>query len=180
MFNSFQHAPSKNSKDSHHHLIHEENCLKILIVYDTTSAKRNTEKVAQAISEVLKAKGLDVDCTYVEDADPANVKNYDCVLAGSPTQAFMATRPIMQFLDQFAKNQFSGKTAAAFDTQLQTRWSGNAAKGIEKKLEKLGFKIIMPPLVTYVEGKMEEIHLKDGELEKAKKYAEDLANKLQK
>jgi len=38
--------------------------------------------------------------------------------------------------------------------------------------------IVMPPLVTYVEGKMNEMHLKEGELEKAKKYGEDLANKL--
>ena len=152
--------------------------MKILVVYDTTSVKRNTEKVAQAMSEVLKAKGFDVDCLYVNDVDSANVKNYDCILAGSPTQALMATRPITQFLDKLAKDEFAGKIAAAFDTQLQAWWSGNAAKGIEKKLEKLGFKIIMPPLVTYVEGKTEEVHLKDGELEKTKKYAEDLANKL--
>jgi len=152
--------------------------MKILIVYDTTSAKRNTEKVAMTIAEVLKAKELDVDCIYVNDADPANVKNYDGVLAGAPTQAFRATKPIMQFLDKLGKGEFTGKPAAAFDTQLQAWWSGNAAEGIEKKLEKLGFKIVMPPLVTYVEGKMEEIHLKEGELEKAKKYAEELANKL--
>jgi len=154
--------------------------MKTLIIYDTTSTQRNTEKVALPISEALKAKGHDVDCIYVNDADPATVKNYDLVLAGSPTQAFRATRPIMQFLDKLGKGEFAGKPAAAFDTQLQTRWSGNAAEGIKKKLEKLGFKIIMPPLVTYVEGKMDVIHLKDGELEKIKKYAEDLANKLQK
>jgi flavorubredoxin len=141
--------------------------------------KRNTEKVAQAISEVLKAKGHDVDCKYVSDVDPASVKNYDCILAGSPTQAFRATRPITQFLDKFARDEFAGKVAAAFDTQLQARWSGNAAKGIEKKLENIGFKITMPPLVTYVEGKMDVVHLKDGEIEKAKKYAADLADKLQ-
>ena len=153
--------------------------MKVLITYDTTSAKRNTEKVAQAISDVLKAKGHDVDCKYVNDVDPTSVKNYDCILAGSPTQAFRATKPIIQFLDKFAKDEFAGKLGAAFDTQLQSRFSGSAADGIEKKLEKLGFKIVMPPLVTYVEGKMEEIRLKEGELEKAKKYAEDLANKLQ-
>ncbi len=152
--------------------------MKILVVYDTTSVNRNTEKVAAAISETLKSEGLDVDCVYVNDVDPAGVKNYDCVLAGSPTQAFRATRPIMQFLEKLAKNEFAGKPAAAFDTQLQTRWSGSAAKGIEKKLEKLGFKIIMPPLATYVEGKMDVVHLKEGELEKTKKYAQDLANKL--
>jgi len=157
----------------------EENCLKILVVYDTSSVIRNTEKVAKAMSEVLKEKGFDVDCLYVKDVDPASVKNYDCVLAGSPTQWLKATRPIMQFLNRFAKDEFSGKLAAAFDTQLQRIMSGNAAKGIEKKLKKLGFKMVMPSLVTYVEGKnVYEMYLKEGELEKAKKYAEDLATAL--
>jgi len=150
--------------------------LKILVLYDTGSVNRNTEKVAKEMSEVLKEKGFEVDCLNVKDADPASVKNYDCVIAGSPTQWHKATGPIMQFLDGFAKDEFSEKLAAAFDTQLQMLLSGNAANGIEKKLRKLGFKIAMPSLVTYVEGK--EIHLKEGELEKAKKYAEDLANKL--
>jgi flavorubredoxin len=122
--------------------------LKVLVVYDTTSVNRNTEKVARAIGEVLKEKGFDVNCLYVKDVDLASVKNYDCILAGSPTQAFRATRPIMQFLDGFSQNEFSGRLGTAFDTQLQWRFSGNAAKGIEKKLEKLGFRIIMPPLVT--------------------------------
>ena len=153
--------------------------MKVLIVYDTTSVNRNTEKVAKAISEVLKEKGFDVDCLYVKDVDQASVKNYDCVLAGSPTQAFRATSPIMEFLDGFSKNEFSGKLGAAFDTQLQWRMSGNAAKGIEKTLKKLGFRIIMPPLVTYVEGKLENVQLKAGELEKTRKYAEDLARTLQ-
>gem|GEM_PF-456670 len=168
----------------------EENYLEVLVVYDTSSrawgaaaAPRNTEKVAKAMSEVLKERGFDVDCLYVKDVDPAGVKNYDCLLAGSPTQWRKATGPIMQFLDRFGKDEFSGKLAAAFDTQLQMPLSGNAAKGIEKKLEKLGFKIVMPSLVTYVQSKKDvegknEMQLKEGELEKAKKYAEDLANKL--
>jgi len=150
--------------------------LKILVVYDTNSVNGNTEKVAKAMSEVLKEKGFDVDCLYVKEVDPTSVENYDCILAGSPTQWHKATGPIVQFLDSLAKNEFSGKLAAAFDTQLQMPLSGNAANGIEKKLRKLGFKMAMPSLATYVEGK--EIHLKEGELEKAKKYAEDLANNL--
>jgi flavorubredoxin len=147
-------------------------------VYDTVSAKRNTEMVAKAIGEVLKEKGFDVDCLYVKDVDVAGVKNYDCVVAGGPTQWLKATGLIMQFLEGFAKNEFSGKFAAAFDTQLQVPLSGNAAKGIEKKLRKLGFRMVMPPLVTYVEGKMNEIQLKEGELDKTRKYAEDLAKAL--
>ena len=154
--------------------------MKILVVYDTTTAKRNTEKVANVMSDVLKEKGFDVDCIYVKDVDSASMKNYDCVLAGSPTQILRATEPIMQFLDRFAKDEFSGRLAAAFDTQLQSRLSGNAANGIEKKLKKLGFKIVMPPLVTYVEGKMNEYHLKQGELEKAKNWGQTVAEVLPK
>jgi flavorubredoxin len=128
------------------------------------------------MSEALKAKGFDVDCLNVKDADPGNVKNYDFVLAGSPTQWRRATMPITQFLNRFAKDEFQGKLAAAFDTQYQMRLSGNAANGIEKKLRKLGFKTVTPSLVIYVEAK--ENRLKEGELEKATKYAEDLAAKL--
>jgi flavodoxin len=160
-----------------------ENCLKILVVYDTVSANRNTEKVAKAISEVLKERAFDVDCLYVKDVDPAGVKNYGCVLAGSPTQLRKATGPIMQFLEKFGKDEFSGKLAAAFDTQLTFPLSGSATGGIEKKLERLGFKIVMPSLAIHVQSKKgvegkNEIQLKDGELDKAKKYAEDLADKL--
>ena len=36
----------------------------------------------------------------------------------------------------------------------------------------------MQPLVTYVGSKRNEIQLKEWELGKAKKYAEDLANRL--
>ena len=72
----------------------------------------------------------------------------------------------------------SPENSATFDTQLKAMISGNAAKGIEKKLEQLGFKIIMPPLVTYVEGKVESIQLEAGEMKKTRKYAEDLAKVL--
>ncbi|MBS7632746.1 hypothetical protein KEJ15_03875 [Candidatus Bathyarchaeota archaeon] len=139
----------------------EEKDLKILIVYDTVSEIRNTEKIAVALSEVLKERGLDVDCLYVKNADPSSAKSYDGVLAGAPTMAFRATRDIMRFLDSLAKDTFAGKFAAAFDTQVQSIISGNAAKGIEKKLQKLGFRIAAPPLVAYVERRKKEYYLKE-------------------
>jgi len=86
----------------------------------------------------------------------------------------------MQFLNGFSDKEFSGKSAAAFDTQLQGRITGNAAKGIEKKLKSLGFGIIAPPLVAYVEGKMNEMQLKGGELDKAKNWASEVAKALSK
>jgi len=66
--------------------------------------------------------------------------------------------------------------AAAFDTQVQSRISGSAVKSIKDKLKKIGFKLITAPLVAYVEGKMNAYHLKEEELEKAKKWTQALAD----
>jgi flavodoxin len=154
--------------------------MKVLIVYDTVSPVKVTAKVADSIAEVLKEKGIEVNSFYVKDLDGATVKNYDCLIAGSPTMYFKASSGIMQFLDSFSDKEFSGKLAAAFDTQLQSRFSGNAAEGIQKKLEKLGYKMITTPLVSYVAGKLNSMQLEEGELEKAKNWAQEVANALSK
>jgi flavodoxin len=152
--------------------------MKVLIVYDTVSPMRLTEKVTETIGGILKEMGIEVDSFYVKDVDVAIVKNYDCLIAGAPTMAFRASTEMRKFLENLPNEDFSGKFAAALDTQVQSRLSGSAAKGIESKLEKLGFKLITAPLVAYVEGKMNEYHLKEGELEKAKKWARALAETL--
>jgi hypothetical protein len=84
----------------------------------------------------------------------------------------------MQFLDGLPSKELSGKLAAAFDTQLQSRISGSAAKGIEGKLKGLGFRLVTAPLIAYVERKMNEWQLKEGELEKAKNWAQTVVEVL--
>jgi hypothetical protein len=64
--------------------------------------------------------------------------------------------------------------------QGQYRLSGNGAKAVDGKLRKLGFKMVAEPLVTYVEGKMNAMQMKEGELEKAKSWAQTLAEALSK
>ncbi|MEM3668796.1 MAG: hypothetical protein QXU38_03280, partial [Candidatus Bathyarchaeia archaeon] len=93
--------------------------------------------------------------------------------------AFRASNDMRKFLDNLSKEDFSGKLAATFDTQVQSRISGSAVKGIEDKLKKLGFRLITAPLIAYVEGKMNQMRLKEGELEKAKKWAQAVAETLQ-
>jgi flavodoxin len=156
--------------------------MKVLIVYDSVSPAKLTARVAKTISEVLKEKGIKVDSVFVADANLAIVKNYDCLLAGAPTMQFRATKRIRQFLDNLRSTELTGKLAAAFDTQVQSRFSGNAAKGIEGKLKRLGFKLVTAPLIAYVEGKLRknEYHIKDGQLEKAKKWAQELTGALSK
>ena len=154
--------------------------MKVLIVYDTVSPMKLTAKVAEVIGEVLKEKGIVFDSFLVKDVNKATVKDYDCVIAGGPTTYFNASAGIMEFLNSFPDKSFSGKRAAAFDTQLQSRISGSGAEGIEKKLKKLGFEMITDALVTYVEGKMNEMQLKVGEQGKAKGWAQEVAKALSK
>jgi flavorubredoxin len=135
-------------------------------------------KIAETIGDVLKTRGIEVDSFFVKNVDLSAVKRYDCLVAGSPTMYFRASSGIMQFLNSFQDREFSGKLAAAFNTQWQGRFYGNATKGIESKLRKLGFEIISPPLIAYVEGKTNQCQLKQGEIEKARKFAEDLSNRL--
>jgi flavodoxin len=153
--------------------------MKVLIVYDSVSSMKLTAKVAETIGEVLREKGIEVDSFFVKDVDKMVVKDYDCLIAGAPTMAFRMSSEMRRFLDGLPSKEFSGKLAAAFDTQIQSRFSGSAVKGIEGRLKDLGFKLVAAPLITYVEGKTSEMRLKEGELEKAKKYAEDLVKKLQ-
>jgi flavodoxin len=156
--------------------------MKALIVYDTVSPMKLTAKVAETIGGVLKEKGIEVDSFFVVDVNKAVVKNYDCLLAGAPTMRFRVSERMRQFLDDLPSKDFSGKLAAAFDTQVQSRFSASAAKGIEGKLKGLGFKLITAPLIAYVEGKLRqnEWRLKEGELEKAKKWAQEVAEAISK
>jgi len=152
---------------------------RVLIVYDSVSPSKVTASVAETLCEVLKGKGLEVDSLFVADADKEIVRDCDCLLAGAPTMAFRASKGIMQFLNSLPSEGFSGKLAAAFDTQVRSRLSGSATKGIEGKLKRLGFKLVAAPLIAYVESKgKNKWQLKEGELEKAKKWAQDLSEAL--
>jgi flavodoxin len=154
-------------------------CVRVLVVYDSVSPMRLTEKVAEAVASVLREAGLEVDSRFVRDFDSTSLKEYDCVVVGAPTMAFRASAGIMRFLNGLS-GDFSGKCAAAFDTQVRFMLSGNAAKGIEGRLKRLGFRLVAPPLVTYVEGKQNEMRLKEGELEAARNWAKTVVEALAK
>jgi flavodoxin len=149
-----------------------------LVVYDTVSPQNLTAKIAETICEDLKDKGIAAESTFIKNVNQSTIKNYDCLIVGAPTMYFRVTSGMMHFLKSLPDKDFSGKLAAAFDTQLQKWYSGNAAEGIEKKLKKLGFKIVAPSLLAYVEGKTDNWRLLDGKLEKTKKWAQEVANTI--
>jgi flavorubredoxin len=153
--------------------------MKVLIVYDSVSASKITMNVAQTTYEILKEKGIEADLFYFKDVDVTAIKYYDCLIVGAPTMAFRPSQGITQFLDSLPGEELRGKRAAAFDTQIQMLASGNAAKGIQKRLEDLGLSIFRPPLVVYVERKEEKTwEFKTGEQEKVKGWALETATAL--
>jgi flavodoxin len=156
--------------------------MKILIIYDSVSPAKLTEKIAKTIEEIFNEKGIGTKKLFVSNVNLADVLDSDCLIVGSPVMKFRATGRIRKFLETLPDSRLNMKLAAAFDTRLQTRMSGSATKGIENKLKELGLELVVSPLITFVEGSLRknEWRLKDGELEKAKIWAAELIKTLSK
>ncbi len=152
--------------------------MKTLVVYDSISPAKLTARVADTITGAMKDKGMEVISVPIEDVKHINVEEYDCLIVGSPTMAWKPTKATMSFLNGLASKTFSGKSAAAFDTQVQLIISGNATKMMEAKLKKLGFGLVSPPLMAYVIDKKDGYQMKEGELERAKMWAQELTSSL--
>jgi len=161
--------------------------LKVLIAYDSVSPEKNTEKAAEAMRDALLQKGIEAKSAHVKDVDISSVVSYDCVIVGSPTQARSPTGPVRELLERLTPQVASGKSAAAFDTRIKSFFAGGAAGSIEGKLKKLGFKIAAPALALYVmkdeasskEQNRSVVKLADGELNKARRFAEQVVISLQ-
>ncbi|HUT27799.1 MAG TPA: hypothetical protein VMW85_07130 [Methanomassiliicoccales archaeon] len=152
--------------------------MKILVVYDSVSPAKLTARVADTIAGAMKEKGMEIISVPIEDVKHINVEEYDCLVIGSPTMAWKPTKATLSFLNGLAGKTYSGKYAAAFDTQVQLIISGNATKTMEAKLKKLGFGLASPPLMAYVVDKKDGYQMKEGELERAQRWAQELTLSL--
>ncbi len=154
--------------------------MKVLVIYDTVSPAKVTGKVAETVVAAMREKGASVDSYFVEDAGKADIKDYDCLVVGAPTMAWRPSTRMKAFLATLKGTDYSGKLAASFDTQTKTAISGNATKHMDKGLTELGFKIASPALTSYVESENKAYRLKEGELEKAKAWGQELVKKSSK
>ncbi|NLX47857.1 MAG: flavodoxin family protein [Euryarchaeota archaeon] len=150
------------------------------MVYDSVSAAKLTEKVAEVIAKALKDRGMEVTSVPVGDAKHLKIEEYDALLVGTPTMAWAPTKPVKEFLDTLDAGKVKGKMAASFDTQMRSFISGNANKAMEGKLKEKGFTIACPHLLAYVKSEKKAYHLLDGELKKAEEWANKLADSLAK
>jgi flavodoxin len=140
--------------------------MRAYVIFDTRYG--NTEKIARSFESGLKEAGIESVCVNARDVPVEALRQYDLICVGGPTEAFTASKPIREFLGKLKGLELSGKYGFAFDTKLDSRFSGSAAKFIEKELSSLNLRIIAPHESAVVfslkeRGAITGARLKEGE-----------------
>jgi hypothetical protein len=171
--------------------------MKARVVYESIFG--NTKEVAEAIGQGL-ARRYEVELVEVGSAgDTAD--GVDLLVVGGPTHMLSMTRPTTRRMgrEMAAKQniapvsrgdgvrewlgglrQSRGGMAAAFDTavgRMGIFGGGSAAKGEAARLERKGFRLAARPEQFIIESEGDRQFLKAGELERARKWGETLADR---
>ncbi|HEY63458.1 MAG TPA: flavodoxin family protein [Caldilineae bacterium] len=151
--------------------------MKALVVY--FSKFGNTQKVAEAIAEMLESAGS-VCVLSLEQLTASDMKGVDLVVMGSPTHRMNLPEAVRLVLKGFPRRILRGTHIATFDTSYKMSWwlsHFTAARRLARALRRLGGRQIAPPETFHVMEK--EGPLYEGEIERARKWAEFLSGKLQ-
>jgi menaquinone-dependent protoporphyrinogen IX oxidase len=151
--------------------------MKGMIVFDTSYG--NTKKIAETIAETLKESGLEIDLFYVKDVKRLSAMDYQFLVLGSPTKFGTMSFAFKFFLGKLKGEEWMNKPFAAFDTENpenleKKEWS--AGEKIAGRLAEKNMRQLLPvlkALVFEMKGP-----LKEGEIERTKAYARELARKL--
>jgi flavorubredoxin len=138
--------------------------MKAIIIYHTRYG--NTERIAKSLEIGLKESSSIQHVICINARDVVSVdtlKEYDIICIGAPTEGFSAPKPIKQFLGKMKGVNLAGNYGFAFDTRLSSRFSGSAAKYIEKELKSQGLQIISPLESAIVFTLKDGARLKEGE-----------------
>ena len=150
--------------------------MKALIIYN--SKYGNTRQVAEAIGGSVQ----DAKVVPVDEADLVELKAYDLLVVGSPTQAGRPTPAVQKFLAAIPAGSLANTSVATFDTRITGKNGlvrfflglvGYAAGRIARALKASGGKLAVPPEGFVVEGK--EGPLREGEVERARNWAAQLS-----
>jgi len=166
--------------------------MKALIVYE--SLYGNTAKIAEAIARSLGEHGLEVDVRPVTEVPAAGTAQVDMLVVGGPTHAHGISRAstravgagdeknafpdptvdpgLREWLDALPDG--AGRLAAAFDTRFDRSvvLTGSAAKGIARRLEHQGFRLVVTYQSFFVTN---ENRLVEGQVEHAAAWGAELA-----
>jgi len=152
--------------------------MKVLIVYETKYG--NTKNVAETIAEVIKEAGNEVTVVKVDAVEMDSIKDYGAIVIGSPTYASSQARSIKKFISSLSVEEDT--KVVVFDTHSGDGISkGGAMRRAVIKMEKEihknpNLKKIMNGLQVAVKGIKGP--LIEGELEKSKAFAKEIAKKL--
>lgn len=148
--------------------------MKTLVIYDSVFG--NTEKIAQAVGNAVKA-----EVKKAADVNEKDLEELELLVVGSPTRGFRPIESVSKFLKALPANSFQGVKAAAFDTRIPlesirskafrfiVKKGGYASPLISKELTKNGAIMITAPEGFFV--KESEGPLVEGELERAIQWA---------
>jgi len=155
--------------------------MRACVIFDTRYG--NTEKIAKSFETGLKEAGIQTVCVNAKDVAVDSLKQYDLICVGAPTEGFTASKPMKEFLGKLKSIDLSGKYGFAFDTRLDWRLSGSAAKFIEKELNNLDLQIIAPRESAIVfaskeRGAISGARLKEGEEKRFKQVGTQVGTAL--
>jgi len=153
--------------------------MKGIVVFDTSHG--NTRTIAETIAETLKESGIEVDIFYVKDVKKLIANDYSFLVLGSPTKFGTMSFAVKRFLGKVKKEEWMNKPFAAFDTENPEnieRKEGSAAEKIAEKLQEMQMDQLLPVLKAIVLGWKGP--LQEGEIERTKAYASELAITLKK
>jgi flavodoxin len=142
-----------------------------LVIYDSTFG--NTEKIAQAIAEVMAERGP-ARTLRVSKVQSSDLEGIDLLMLGCPTHKRKPTDAVQAFLECVSRKSLSGISAAVFDTRYRKPrlLTGSAAGRLAKSLRKAGAALLTSPQSFFVlsrEGPLEE-----GETERAATWAREI------
>jgi len=166
--------------------------MRAVVVYE--SLWGNTAAVARAVAEGL---GTEAQALTTDQAGPGELEGVELIVAGAPVLGFRLPTDDMR---EGARKNPGGKApsppdlshpsmrswlealppgngqSAAFDTQVRGPF-GKAAPEIAERLERAGYRSIAKPVGFVVKGRFGP--LRDGELERARLWGQDLARALE-
>lgn len=148
-----------------------------LVVYHSEFG--NTQRVAEAIAGVFQGAGA-VRTLPTGRLTPADLQDIDLVVMGSPTHKMNLPEAIRPVFENLPRRILRGVPTAAFDTSYEmsaflARFT--AAKRLDGKLRKLGGKRLVAP-ETFLVHRHHEGPLYDGEIERARHWAESILVQL--
>jgi flavodoxin I len=148
-----------------------------LVVY--YSEYGNTQQVAEAIAEVFQRGGA-ARTLSADRLTAADLQDVDLVVMGTPTHKMNLPQAVRPVLENLPRGILRGVPIAAFDTSYKmsaflARFT--AAKRVDRKLCTLGGKRLVPPETFHVK-EHHEGPLCDGEIERAKSWAESILVRL--